>query len=89
MTADEVREFVREIMEEQALVIGGLVVVHDVEDDLIWRLIKCLDAIRIKAFRKLGELTPSDETLNLDPHPAIEEFLLNLRRSRSTAPGAS
>jgi len=82
---DEAKELLRDLFEEEALVIGGLVAVHEVEDDLVWRLMKSLDAIRTKVFRRLDETDPPDEPVaarpHLEPHPAIEEFLLKLRRA--------
>ena len=85
LSKDEAKELLRDLFEEEALVIGGLVAVHEVEDDLVWRLMKSLDAIRTKTFRRLDETDPPDEPAaarpHLEPHPAIEEFLLKLRRA--------
>lgn len=71
-------------LEEVALVIGGLAAVHEMEDDLIWRLMKNLDVIRGKVLRRLDDRTLEggvpERRPNLKPHPAIEDFLLNLRR---------
>jgi hypothetical protein len=82
----EVKELINALFEEEALVIGGLVVLHKIEDDVIWRLIKSLDSIRRKYLRRLGEEGPGDDgggppkRPNLNPHPAIEDFLLAIRR---------
>ena len=82
----EVKELINALFEEEALVIGGLVVIHKVEDDVIWRLIKNIDVIRRKILRRLDDQDPDDEgggppkRPNLKPHPAIEDFLLSLRR---------
>lgn len=84
---DEAKALIRELFEEEALVIGGLVAVHDVEDDLVWRLMKNLDVIRAKAMRRIAAQEPEPAVRklasrpNLTPHPAIEDFLLNLRRA--------
>lgn len=83
----EAKELINDLFEEEALVIGGLVAVHDVDDDLVWRLVKNLDVIRRKMLRRLEDQGPADgEGLpshrpNLKPHPAIEDFLLSLRRA--------
>ncbi len=82
----EVRELINDLFEEEVLVIGGLVAVHKVEDDVIWRLVKNLDGIRRKMLRRLDDNVPEEEgggppkRPNLKPHPAIEDFLLSLRR---------
>ena len=83
----EVRELINDLFEEEALVIGGLVAVHPVDDDLVWRLVKNLDVIRGKALRRLDAREDSCSNAdapgrpNLKPHPAIEDFLLAIRRA--------
>ena len=87
ITEAEVRELITDLFEEEALLIGGLVAVHKVDDDLVWRLVKSLDVIRGKILRRLEEKElPEDEATpfrrpNLKPHPAIEDFLLSLRKA--------
>jgi hypothetical protein len=82
----EARDLINDLFEEEALVIGGLVAVHKLDDDLVWRLIKNLDVIRVRTLRRLGDEPPDDDAKpwyrrpNLKPHPAIEDFLLSLRR---------
>lgn len=86
ITKAEARELITDLFEEEALVIGGLVAVHKVDDDLVWRLVKSLDVIRGKILRRLedNEL-PDDASVPLrrplKPHPAIEDFLLSLRKA--------
>jgi hypothetical protein len=76
-----------DIFEEEALIIGGLVAVHEMDDDLVWRLIRNLDVIRGNALRRIDDEPTLDETVpqqrrpNVKPHPAIEDFLLSLRRA--------
>ncbi len=83
----EARDLIADLFEEEALVIGGLVAVHAVDDDLIWRLVKSLDVIRGRILRRLEDEAPADrpesqlQKSNLKPHPAIEDFLLSLRRA--------
>ena len=82
----EARAVIDDLFEEEALIIGGLVALHAIEDEVIWRLIRSLDAIRRKALRRLADEDPRDDDTsetseaNLRPHPAIQEFLLKLRR---------
>ena len=80
----EAKELINDLFEEEALVIGGLVAVHEMDDDLVWRLIKNLDVIRGKVLRRLEDKALVDgasppQRPNLKPHPAIEDFLLSLR----------
>ena len=83
----EVVELINALFEEAALLLGGLVAVHELEDDFVWRFVKNLDVIRDNALRSLDDRkSTSDEAtpttgLDLTPHPAIEDFLLKLRRS--------
>ena len=82
----KVQELINDLFEEEALLIGGLIVVHRVDDDLIWRLVKNLDVIRTKILRRLENTGPAVAEApptrpNLNPHPAIEDFLLTLRRT--------
>jgi len=83
-TADA-KALINDLFEEEALIIGGLVAVYEVDDDLVWRLVKNLDVIRGKILRRLEDQAPADEPPprrpNLKPHPAIEEFLRSLRRA--------
>ncbi|MBI2930973.1 MAG: hypothetical protein HYY16_04930 [Planctomycetes bacterium] len=87
MNKTEVRELINDLFEEEALVIGGMLAVDEMDDDLVWRLMKNLDVIRGKVLRRLEDKAPTDgddsppRRLNLKPHPAIEEFLLSLRRA--------
>jgi len=87
ITKAEAREVITDLFEEEALLIGGLIAVHKIDDDLVWRLIKNLDVIRAKALRRLeddelpDDAGPAPRRPNLKPHPAIEDFLLALRRA--------
>jgi hypothetical protein len=85
MSKAEVKVLIRDLCREQALVIGGLVAVHRVEDDVVWRLVKSLDAIRRNFMRRLEDKDPDGDgpgpprRPNLKPHPAIVHFLDSLR----------
>ena len=83
-TADA-RALIDELFEQEGLIIGGLVALHEIEDEVIWRLMRSLDAIRRKTLRQLAEQggSPTDEVgadrVDLAPHPAIEHFLESVR----------
>ncbi len=85
IATEETKDLINDLFEEVVLVIGGLAAVHELDDDLVWRLVKNLDVIRRKALRRLEDRTSKNEcperSPNLKPHPAIEDFLRNLRRS--------
>ncbi len=82
-----VKEMIRDLFEEEALVIGGLVAVHDVEDDLVWRLIRNLDVIRARVLERLESHAPAGRQADPvgdpapKPHPAVAEFLARLQRA--------
>lgn len=83
LTKETAKQLILDLFEEQALVIGGLVAVHEVDDDLVWRLMKNLDVIVGKAMDRLNDRENDPKSapqVNAKPHPAIEEFLLKLRR---------
>jgi len=50
----EVRQLVDDLFEEEALVIGGLVAVHRLDDELVWRLMKSFDIIRSRFLQRIG-----------------------------------
>ena len=81
----EARSLIDDIFREEALVIGGLVANHGLDDDLVWRLVRNLEAIRGRILRRLDDELPLDETVpererpGVKPHPAISDFLCCLR----------
>ena len=83
ISKEEAKEIIRDLFEEEGLVIGGIVAVHEVEDDVVWQLMKNLDVVRRKVLSRLdnsdGEDEPETRKPNLHPHPAIEEFLRRVR----------
>lgn len=87
ITKEKARELILDAFEEEALVIGGLAAVHGLEDELVWRIMRNLDVILGKSLRRLdssdasaGRRTERGD-VNTKPHPAIEDFLLKLRKA--------
>ena len=76
ITFEGVQRVVDEVFEQQALLIGGVIATHRVDDAVVWALVRGLDRIRC---RTLTRLDVSDEHSDAEPHPAIEKFLLKLR----------
>jgi hypothetical protein len=75
---------VRAALDDIALVIGGAAALHQLNDDVVWSLIKRLDRIRLRLFRDLRGLAPrpEGEMSSAKPprvHAAVEEFLVRNR----------
>ena len=71
----------REAFDDIALVVGGVAVIHQLDDDLIWTLMKRLDRIRVRLLRDMKGLAPRGDFESSLPkaprvHAAVEEFLL-------------
>ena len=80
LSAIEARELIDSVFEEQAVALGGLIAVHRVDDELVWSLVRTLDAIRERALARANEAMPDDRPGASGPHPAIREFLARLGR---------
>ncbi|MBN2566027.1 MAG: hypothetical protein JXB46_09995 [Candidatus Eisenbacteria bacterium] len=89
MTTAEVRELITDLFEEEALVIGGMAAVHGLDDETIWRVVRNIDVIRGRILCRLeakaGITEPASPPCRPEPrtelHPAVEDFLLTLRRA--------
>lgn len=83
MDRQVLRELINEVFEEQALLLGGIVAVHAVEDEVVCRLVRGLDRIRRRALQRVDGATPaapdSPRGAGADPHPAIERLLRDIR----------
>jgi len=84
LSKTEVEDLICGLFEEEALVIGGMIALHGMEDSMVWRLMRNLDEIRRKTLKRLEDSFPDkDETSKERPdmrlHPAVEEFLLRVR----------
>ena len=85
MTQDEAKGLVNQVLEEQAMVLGGLAALDEIDDEAVWRLVRSLDAIRLRALRRINRCPagPGESDPRVDPpprpHPAIEQFLRHLR----------
>jgi hypothetical protein len=75
---------VRQSFDDIALVIGGVAVLHHLDDDLTWTLMKRLDRIRVRLLRGLKGISRRDDfepTVAKPPrvHAAVDEFLVRNR----------
>jgi len=80
----DAENLVREAFNDIALVIGGVAVLHHLDDDLTWTLMKRLDRIRVRLLRDLKGVARLDsfEPSPAKPprvHAAVEEFLVRNR----------
>ena len=82
MDQDQAIELIKKVFEEQALVLGGVFSIHEVADEIIWKIIKSFDVIYEKTVAEILQVEPETQELprrKTDPHPAIEHFLSKLR----------
>ena len=85
LSKQKAKELILRIFEEEVLVIGGLAAMSKFDDELLWQLMRNLDAILGKA---LATVNDNDNThraqlkrdARVRPHPSIEEFLVKLKR---------
>ena len=75
---------IRDAFDDVALVIGGIAVIHDLDDDLVWTLMKRLDRIRVRLLRNLkgaGANETFEPGARKPPrtHAAVDEFLFRNR----------
>jgi hypothetical protein len=81
----ETRQMLTDIFEEIALIIGGLEHCYEIPDDAIWTLIRSIDAVRLRAVKRLNGVESTGPTKRLVPNPAIEEFILKNRKQGNDA----
>ncbi len=75
---------VRDSFDDIALLIGSAAAIHNIDDDILWTVMKRLDRIRIRLLRNLGGITGREDfepTAVRPPrtHPAVDEFLARNR----------
>lgn len=75
---------VRDSFDDIALLIGSAASIHNLDDDILWTVMKRLDRIRIRLLRRLGGVTGREEfePTGVRPprtHPAVDEFLARNR----------
>jgi len=86
LSKQKAKDLIVRVFEEEALVIGGLAAMQRVDDDFLWGIMRNLDAILGKAIANLNAddesgKPQSHKQSKVTPHPAIEEFLMKLRRA--------
>lgn len=84
MTTADVQRLLDDIFEEQALVVGGLMELHDASAVFVRQFFKSLAATRTHALERLagGDTTPAAvRGSGAAARPAVEEFLAEIGRS--------
>jgi hypothetical protein len=84
LSTQDARDLIVELLEEQALLIGGIVSTHSVDDRVVGRLMRGFDDINRRAFARLDEAESPPPIATLPdpattPHPSIEHYLRALR----------
>lgn len=75
---------VRSALDDIVVVVGGAAALHQLDDDLVWSVMKRLDRIRVRLLRDLKVQAPRNEAEPTTPepprvHPAVDEFLIRNR----------
>jgi hypothetical protein len=82
----EAREILLDLLEEIALLVGGILAVHRVDDDMVWKLMSGMDRLRRRGLGRLNEAAGEEplepEVPGPTTHPAVEEFLIHIQRDR-------
>jgi len=76
---------ISDMFEEIALVVGGLESTRQLDDDLVWSLVRSLDGIRQKTLLRLDvgkkvDLDGPGVNETARPHPAVEDLLRKIRQ---------
>jgi hypothetical protein len=84
MNTATVRTHMNNLFEELAILLGGIVVVHRLQNETVWAIVRGLDRLRRHALDRIdaAENKPFDPDGNLEPHPAIEQFLKTIREEK-------
>jgi len=81
--AEDSKALLRDLLWEEALLIGSLAATHDVDEEVVWFLCRNLDQIRLRFLRRLepagNSYKDARSGLKLRPHPAVQELLRRIR----------
>ncbi len=87
MTGAAVDRIIQDLFVQEALLIGGLVAFYQPDDEFVWKLTQNLNVLRQRFARRVRRThqpgrSSSPMRPNLKPHPAIQQFLRELRRQQ-------
>lgn len=80
----QTESLVRAALDDIALVFGGAATLHQLDDDMVWSVMRRLDRIRVRLLRDIKgrALRPETEPSTPKPprvHAAVDEFLARNR----------
>ena len=80
----QTQTLVRSALDDIAVVVGSAASLHQLDDALVWSVMRRLDRIRVRLLRDLKGLEPRNEAEAGTPelprvHPAVDEFLARNR----------
>ncbi len=91
MEENEVRKLLDDLLEDLILSLGGIFVLFEVEDEVVWRVARSFDAARSRFLGKIDSAQGIEEAgqsqHGLLPHAAVEEFLRKIREDRARRDG--
>jgi len=80
---ERIEALVREALNDVALVVSGAAILHCLDDDLVWLIMRRMDQIRVRLMCELRNLPVDPQTAAtprpLRVHPAVEAFLARNR----------
>ncbi|MCY3017542.1 MAG: hypothetical protein NTW87_00725 [Planctomycetota bacterium] len=83
LTNNEAETLLDELFEQEALVIGGLVALHGMDDKVLCSLMRSLDDLRTSFRQRIAARAAKAADAQAaplpKPHPAIQRFLHKLR----------
>ena len=73
-------DLIRESFDDIALLVGSAAAIYNLDDDILWTVMKRLDRIRVRLLRNLSGTTGREEfePMAVRPprtHPAVDEFM--------------
>ena len=87
MDTADIQELLNDTFEDVARVLEGILVVHGVEDEVVWQVMKHLGMCHDTALGKLeglGGINPQKDPRRApETHPAVDALLLQLRARRT------
>jgi hypothetical protein len=76
-------QIIDDTFHDLALCLGGIFLVHQVQDRVVWSVMKGLDDLYVSARERAEQASPTEpivrQTRDMTPHPAVEGFLQKIK----------